>query len=138
MILATGEKVVMEDSLSEALASLTGDATLVVRPPAGKKVAEGDESVTLSDGVGDFQSDFDLVGDTIEELKKGLTALEEALERLKTLTGGSRMTTDWKALESKYYMFCARRQPIVIVRGEGTNVWDDTGKEYLDFTSAGP
>ena len=45
------------------------------------------------------------------------------------------MTTDWKALESKYYMFCARRQPIVIVRGEGTSVWDDTGKEYLDFTA---
>jgi predicted acetylornithine/succinylornithine family transaminase len=45
------------------------------------------------------------------------------------------MTTDWKALESKYYMYCARRQPIVIVRGDGTKVWDDTGKEYLDFTS---
>ncbi len=45
------------------------------------------------------------------------------------------MTTDWKALESKYYMFCARRQPIVIVRGQGTRVWDDAGKEYLDFTS---
>ena len=45
------------------------------------------------------------------------------------------MTTDWKALESKYYMFVVRRQPVVIVRGEGTKVWDDTGKEYLDFTS---
>lgn len=45
------------------------------------------------------------------------------------------MTTDWKALESQYYMFCARRQPVVIVRGEGTKVWDDLGKEYLDFTS---
>ena len=45
------------------------------------------------------------------------------------------MATDWKALESKYYMFCARRQPVVIVRGQGTKVWDDTGKEYLDFTS---
>jgi acetylornithine/N-succinyldiaminopimelate aminotransferase len=45
------------------------------------------------------------------------------------------MTTDWKALESKYYMYCARRQPVVIVRGQGTRVWDDDGKEYLDFTS---
>ena len=45
------------------------------------------------------------------------------------------MTTDWKALESKYYMFVVRRQPVVIVRGDGTRVWDDTGKEYLDFTS---
>ena len=45
------------------------------------------------------------------------------------------MTTDWKALESQYYMFLVRRQPVVIVRGEGTRVWDDNDKEYLDFTS---
>ena len=44
-------------------------------------------------------------------------------------------TTDWKALESKYYMFLVRRQPVVIERGEGTRVWDVDGKEYLDFTS---
>ena len=45
------------------------------------------------------------------------------------------MTTDWKALESKYYMFLVRRQPIVIARGQGTRVWDVDDKEYLDFTS---
>ena len=45
------------------------------------------------------------------------------------------MTTDWKALESKYYMFLVRRQPVVIARGKGTRVWDVDGKEYLDFTS---
>ena len=45
------------------------------------------------------------------------------------------MATDWKEIESKYYMFCVRRQPIVLVRGEGTRVWDDGGKEYLDFTA---
>jgi predicted acetylornithine/succinylornithine family transaminase len=38
-------------------------------------------------------------------------------------------------VESKYYMFVVRRQPIVIVRGEGTRVWDVNDKEYLDFTS---
>ena len=45
------------------------------------------------------------------------------------------MPTDWKQVESKYYMYCARRQPIVLVKGEGTKVWDETGKEYLDFTA---
>ena len=45
------------------------------------------------------------------------------------------MTTDWMDIESKYYMFVVRRQPIVIVRGEGTRVWDVDDKEYLDFTS---
>ena len=45
------------------------------------------------------------------------------------------MNTDWKQIESKYYMYAVRRQPVVIVRGKGTKVWDDKGKEYLDFTS---
>jgi len=45
------------------------------------------------------------------------------------------VTTDWKEVESKYYMFVVRRQPVVIVKGDGTRVWDADGKEYLDFTS---
>ncbi len=45
------------------------------------------------------------------------------------------MTTNWTEVESKYYMFVVRRQPVVIVRGDGTKVWDVDGKEYLDFTS---
>jgi len=32
-------------------------------------------------------------------------------------------------------MHVVNRQPVVIVRGEGTRVWDDEGKEYLDFTA---
>ena len=43
--------------------------------------------------------------------------------------------TDWKEIESKYYLHVVNRQPIVLVRGEGTKVWDDEGREYLDFTS---
>ena len=44
-------------------------------------------------------------------------------------------TEQWKELESKYYMFLVRRQPMVLERGEGARVWDVEGKEYLDFTS---
>ena len=44
-------------------------------------------------------------------------------------------TEQWKDLESKYYMFLVRRQPMVLERGEGARVWDVDGKEYLDFTS---
>ncbi len=42
---------------------------------------------------------------------------------------------DWMEMEKRYYMFTVRRQPVVIVRGQGTQVWDVNGKEYLDFTS---
>jgi acetylornithine/N-succinyldiaminopimelate aminotransferase len=38
-------------------------------------------------------------------------------------------------LEQQYYMQCARRQPVVLVRGQGTRVWDEDGKEYLDFVA---
>ena len=45
------------------------------------------------------------------------------------------MTTDWKALESQYYMHVVNRQPVVVQRGLGARVWDVDGKEYLDFTA---
>lgn len=45
------------------------------------------------------------------------------------------MPTNWTEIESKYYMFVVKRQPVVIAKGEGTKVWDVDGKSYLDFTS---
>ena len=44
-------------------------------------------------------------------------------------------SSDWIAVENKYYAQTVRRQPVVIVRGEGTRVWDADGKEYLDFVA---
>lgn len=43
--------------------------------------------------------------------------------------------TDWFELEKKYYMrtFEKVRVPVVLVKGKGARVWDDKGKEYLDF-----
>jgi len=43
--------------------------------------------------------------------------------------------TDWQKLESKYFMPTIKRMPITLVRGKGVRVWDDNGKEYLDFTA---
>ena len=45
------------------------------------------------------------------------------------------MSTDWINLEKTYYAQTVRRQPIVIIRGKGSTVWDVDGKEYLDFTA---
>jgi len=41
--------------------------------------------------------------------------------------------SDWQELDSKYYMQTIVRIPVTLVRGKGMRVWDDTGKEYLDF-----
>jgi acetylornithine/N-succinyldiaminopimelate aminotransferase len=41
--------------------------------------------------------------------------------------------TDWREIESRVFMTTGRRMPLVVVRGEGTRVWDDAGKAYLDF-----
>ena len=43
--------------------------------------------------------------------------------------------SDVPELESRYHMQMFRRMPVTLVRGEGTRVWDDTGKEYLDFVA---
>src|SRR4029450_5139748 len=45
--------------------------------------------------------------------------------------------TDTKTLiewADKHLMTTAKRNPVALVRGEGTRVWDSDGKEYLDFT----
>ena len=44
-------------------------------------------------------------------------------------------TAEYKDLEAKYYMQVVRRMPPVLVRGEGTRVFDNDDKSYLDFTA---
>ncbi|MCH8090103.1 MAG: aspartate aminotransferase family protein [Chloroflexi bacterium] len=40
-----------------------------------------------------------------------------------------------KEQEAKYFMSTGKRQPLTLVRGEGVKVWDDEGREYLDFVA---
>ncbi len=37
--------------------------------------------------------------------------------------------------EAQLYMQAGRRQPVTLVRGQGSRVWDEDGKEYLDFVA---
>ena len=41
----------------------------------------------------------------------------------------------WIAMEKQYYAQTVRRQPVVLVRGQGCRVWDANGKEYLDLVA---
>jgi acetylornithine/N-succinyldiaminopimelate aminotransferase len=43
--------------------------------------------------------------------------------------------TDWQELEKKYYMQVIARTPVTLVKGKGARVWDDQGREYLDFVA---
>ena len=40
---------------------------------------------------------------------------------------------DWVELEKKYFLPTSKRLNVTLVRGEGTKVWDNDGREYLDF-----
>ncbi len=42
---------------------------------------------------------------------------------------------DWVELEHRYYQGTFKRQPLTLVRGQGTRVWDVDGKVYLDFVA---
>ncbi len=39
----------------------------------------------------------------------------------------------WQEIEQKYYMRTFSRVPVTLVKGEGARVWDEDGREYLDF-----
>jgi len=41
----------------------------------------------------------------------------------------------WQELEHKYFMNTVERLPVTFVRGEGARVWDEDGREYLDFVA---
>jgi len=43
--------------------------------------------------------------------------------------------TDWQQLEAQCFFPVAKRQPVTLVRGQGVRVWDDQGREYLDFVA---
>jgi acetylornithine/N-succinyldiaminopimelate aminotransferase len=48
---------------------------------------------------------------------------------------GTAQRTDWRALEARRYMKTFNRLPVVLVRGQGCKVWDESGKEYLDLVA---
>ncbi len=41
--------------------------------------------------------------------------------------------SNWQELEHKYFMNTFQRIPVTLVRGLGARVWDEEGREYLDF-----
>jgi acetylornithine/N-succinyldiaminopimelate aminotransferase len=43
------------------------------------------------------------------------------------------MNNNWIKRSNKVVMNTYGRQPLVLVKGEGCRVWDDEGREYLDF-----
>lgn len=43
--------------------------------------------------------------------------------------------SNWQELESKYHMHTFNRTPVTLVKGQGARVWDDDGREYLDFVA---
>jgi acetylornithine/N-succinyldiaminopimelate aminotransferase len=45
------------------------------------------------------------------------------------------MNSNWIERADKVVMHTYGRQPLVLVKGEGCRVWDDAGREYLDFVS---
>ena len=79
VILATGDKVVMEDSLNEALSALTGSASFVTdaqdRQPAGAATQP-----TTSGGA--VETTIKTLEEAIQDVKQNLAELEAALDRL--------------------------------------------------------
>ena len=42
------------------------------------------------------------------------------------------MSENWAELESRYFFPVGKRLPVTLIRGEGSRVWDENGREYLD------
>ena len=75
VILATGEKVVMADSVPEAIAELTGFQPNKVDKPKPAVIKAKDAENPISEGI-------DRIKTSINDIKDGLIALEKALQTL--------------------------------------------------------
>ncbi len=82
VILASGDRVVMEDSLREALDALTEPEEGVL-PPAGPGEAAG-----TPDGYRTIGSELENLREAVEVLKEDIAALEDALRRLAQVAEG--------------------------------------------------
>ena len=93
VILATADRVVMEDSLGQALAALTGERSLVeVGQPTAPRSAEapsGSTTTTATEAVAgtDVGEQIIILSDSVESIKEDLAAIEEAIENLRRLSG---------------------------------------------------
>jgi uncharacterized membrane protein (UPF0182 family) len=91
VILGTSQKVVMEDSLGLALAELTGDrsfATLGSESTSPTAPTPSTPGAITPAAVDTVEGQLGTVSDALESIKIDIETLEEALERLKELTGG--------------------------------------------------
>ena len=43
--------------------------------------------------------------------------------------------SNWQELEHQYFMHTFDRVPVTLVKGQGARVWDEDGREYLDFVA---
>ena len=43
--------------------------------------------------------------------------------------------SNWQELEHQYFMHTFDRVPVTLVKGQGARVWDENGREYLDFVA---
>ena len=78
VILATGDKVVMEDSLNEALSELTGSASFM---EDAEELAADDQPRPAPSG-GAVESTVETLRQAIEDVKRNLADLEDAFDNL--------------------------------------------------------
>ena len=80
--MATGDKVVMDDSVPEAIASLTGFSS-----PTGSAPTSGDMQVP-GKGGDTVQAELNVLDGVLQQIKGDLSVVEEAIQRIRELTGG--------------------------------------------------
>ncbi len=82
VILATGDRVVMEDSLNEALSALTGSASFVEDAEEATTGEQTARPTSTGTGGGAVEATVETLQQAIDDVRRNLAELEESLDRL--------------------------------------------------------
>ena len=136
VILADESNLVMADTINEGIAMLVGaepEDGLADSPSGASGTPEPRPGIRRTErwaNWGRWNKKYRTCGSRCSGCSSPGRS-ERSIGRRNPMT----ISEGWIAKEQQYYAQTVRRQPVVIVKGEGSRVWDADGKEYLDFVA---
>ena len=122
---------------SEIALAVEADSLLLVTDVAGIRINDEYQKEVTRSLIEQWIEEGHIYGGMIPKVQGALNCLQAGIPSVQivndTLTGTTILNEELVKMSALFQNYA--RRPIAIVEGKGTEVFDTTGKRYLDFTS---